>query len=104
MTNCSGLGGAYGATIGRIKAQKGDRARLGMVALVWISHSERPLNVGGVCHALAVEVGLTDINANNVSSILTVLGCCHGLAAVGRGSSTTRLIHFVLKEHLSGQL
>ena len=104
MANCLGLGDAYGATIGRIKAQKGDRTRLGMVALAWISHSERPLNVGEICHALAVEVGSADINTNNVPSILAVLGCCHGLGAIDEGSSTIRLIYFMLKEYLFGQL
>ena len=102
MTNGLGLGNAYNATIGRIKAQKGDRARLGMAALMWISHSERPLNVDEICHALAVEIGLTNINTDNMPSIQTVLSCCQGLAAVDEGSSTIRLIHFTLKEYLSG--
>jgi len=101
MTNGMGLGDAYDITIGRIKAQQGDRARLGISALMWVSHSERPLKVDEICHALAVEIGSTDININNVPSIQTVLSCCQGLAAVDRGSSTIRLIHFTLKEYLS---
>ena len=101
MAHGLGLGGAYDATIGRIKAQEGDGARLGMEALMWISHSERPLKVDEICHALAVEVGSADINTNNVPSIRTVLGSCQGLAAVDEGSSTIRLIHFTLKEYLS---
>ena len=98
----SGLRDAYDSTIGRIKAQEGDRARLGMAALMWISHSERPLKVDEICHALAVEIGLTDMYTNNVPSIRTVLGCCQSLAAIDEGSSTIRLIHFTLKEYLSG--
>ena len=78
MTNGLGLGGAYDATIGRIKAQEGDKARLGMATLMWISHSERPLNVDEICHALAVDGGSTGINTNNVPSIQTVLACCQG--------------------------
>ena len=101
MTNGLGLGGAYDKTIGRIKEQEGDRSRLGMAALMWISHSERPLSVNEICHALAVEIGSTEINTNNIPSIRTVLGCCQGLAAVDKGSSTIRLIHFTLKEYLS---
>jgi len=101
MTSGLGLGHAYDATIGRIKGQKGDRARLGMAALMWISHSERPLSVDEICHALAVEIGSTDFNTNNVPSIRTVLSSCQGLATVDEGSSTIRLIHFTLKEHLS---
>jgi len=102
MTGGLGLGDAYGATIQRIRAQGGNRTRLGMEALMWISHSERPLNANEICHALAVEIGSTNINTNNVPSIRTVLGCCQGLAAVDNGSSTVRLIHFTLKEYLSG--
>jgi len=101
MTDGVGLGGAYGATIERIKAQEGDRARLGMEALMWISHSRWPLNVDEICHALAVEAGSADINAKNVPSIRTLLNCCQGLAVVDKGSSIVRLIHFTLKEHLS---
>jgi len=101
MANGLGLGGAYDAIIGRIKSQEGDRARLGMAALMWISHSERPLNTDEICHALAVEIGSTGINVNNIPSIRTVLSCCQGLAAVNDGSSTIRLIHFTLKQYLS---
>jgi len=101
MRGSLGLGDAYDTTIGRIKAQEGDRARLGMAALMWISHSERPLNVDEICHALAVEIGLPDLDARNVPSIRTVIGCCQGLAAIDKGSSTIRLIHFTLKEYLS---
>jgi len=69
---------------------------------MWISHSERPLKVDEICQAVAVEIGSTDINTDNVPSIRTVLRCCQGLATVDEESSTIRLIHFTLKEHLSG--
>ena len=68
---------------------------------MWISHSERPLTMDEICHALAVEIGSSDINTNNVPSIRTVLGSCQGLATIDKGSSTIRLIHFTLKEYLS---
>jgi len=56
MTDGSGLGDAYDAMIERIKAQDGDKARLGIAALMWISHAERPLKSDELCHALAVEL------------------------------------------------
>ena len=102
MANGWGLGDAYDATIGRIKAQEGDKARLGIDALMWISHSERPLSVDELCHAPAVEIGSTDVNTDNVPSIRTVLDYCQGLATIDKGSSTIRLTHFTLKEYLSG--
>ena len=99
-TNGLGLGDAYDATIRRIKEQGGGEARLGMEALMWISHSRRPLTVAEICHALAIE-GSTDINTENMPSIQTVLHCSQGLAVVDKGSSIIRLIHSTLKEHLS---
>ena len=45
MENGLDLGGAYGVTMGRIKAQGGEKARLGMAVLMWISHSRLPLQV-----------------------------------------------------------
>jgi len=39
MINGLELGDVYGATIERIKAQDGDKSRLGMAALMWISYA-----------------------------------------------------------------
>jgi len=104
MTHGSNLRDVYGATIERIKAQDGDKSRLGMAALMWISHAERPLQAGELCHALAVRLGSTDFNTDNVPSISTLVGCCQGLITVDKGASTVRLIHFTLQEYLSSHL
>ena len=52
MTSRLGLGGAYGATLDRIKGQSGEKARLSMAVLMWISHSAQPLNPDQLCNAL----------------------------------------------------
>jgi len=100
MTDGSGLGGAYGITLDRIRGQGGERARLGMAALMWISHAERPLKPDELCHALAIEIGSPNLNSDNVPSVGTLLTCCQGLVVVGKGASTVRLIHFTLQEYL----
>ena len=100
MTDGLGLGDAYGATLGRIKGQGGEKSRLGMAALMWISHSERPLRPDELCHALAVEIGSSNLSTDNVPSIETLLYCCQGLVVVDKKASTVRLIHFTLLEHL----
>ena len=46
MTNGLGMEDVYDATIERIKAQAGDKLRLMMAALMWISHAERPFASG----------------------------------------------------------
>jgi len=96
-----GLGDAYSATIERIKVQGGDKSRLGIVALMWVSHAERSLSADELCHALAVELGSTNFSGDNVPSISTLLSCCQGLLTVDKEASTVRLIHFTLQEYLS---
>ena len=101
MTDRSELGDTYGATIARIKAQDGDKSRLGMVALMLISHAERPLQADELCQALAVELGSTDFKSGNAPSMSTLVSCCQGLITVDKEASTVRLIHFTLQEYLS---
>jgi len=100
MTDGWGLGDAYGATMARIKGQGGEKARLGMAALMWISHSERPLKPGELRHALAVEIGSPNLNSDNIPSVGKLLACCQGLVVVDKEASPLRLIHFTLQEYL----
>ena len=100
MNNGLDLGGAYEATLGTIKAQDGDKGRLGMAVLMWISHSRRPLQVDEICHAIAIRIGSNDLNSDDIPAISTLLGCCQGLVTVDKGASNVRLIHFTLQEHL----
>jgi len=101
MANGLGLGDAYGATIERIKVQSGDKSRLGMEALMWVSHAERPLKANELCHALAVELGSTTFNNTNVPSMSILVSCCQGLITVDKDASTVRLVHYTLQEYLS---
>jgi len=103
MTGGLELGDVYGATVERIKAQDGDKSRLGMTALMWISHAERPLLADELCHALAVELGSTDFDVGNVPSMSTLVSCCQGLITVDKEASTVRLVHFTLQEYLSSR-
>jgi len=103
MTDGLGLEGAYSETLSRIKGQGEEEARLGIATLMWISHSERPLKVDELCHALGVEIGSPDLDGDDVPSIRTLLSCCQGLIAVDKEASTVRLIHFTLQEYLRAQ-
>ena len=102
MKNGLDLGGAYEVMLGRIKAQSGEKARLGMAVLMWISHSRRPLQVDETCHAIAIRIGSNDLDNDDVPTISTLLDCCQGLVTVDKGASTVRLIHVTLQEHLCG--
>ena len=103
ITDRLALRDAYGSTIDRIKSQGGDKSRLGMEALMWISHAERQLRADELCHSLAVELGSKDFNAENVPSMSTLISYCQGLITMDKEASTVRLIHFTLKEYLSAR-
>ena len=95
------LDSVYTQTLQRIREQKGDRSRLGMEVLMWISHAERPLRIDELRHALAVEMDSADLDPENIRPQDTVLGSCLGLVVVDAKTSTVRLIHYTLQEYLS---
>ena len=94
------VGDVYTATFERIKAQEKARSWLGMEAIMWVAYSERPLQPDELCQALGVEVGSKDLNKDNVPTIRTIMKCGLGLVTVDSSSSTVRLVHFTLQEHI----
>ena len=101
MTKVNHLSDAYATALDRMIAQNGYRSRLGMEALMWVSNSERPLQSSELCHALGVKIGSTDLDLENIPTIRTLLWCSLGLITIEAFSSTVRLVHFTLQEHLS---
>jgi len=95
------LDSVYSQTLQQIKEQKGDRPRLGMEALMWVSHAKRPLRINELRHALAVDVEATDLDPERIRLQDTVLGSCLGLTMVDQKTSVVRLIHDTLQEYLS---
>jgi len=101
MARGNGLSDAYTATLVRLKAQKGNRAELGLKALMWVLNSERPIEIEELCHALGVKIGAPDLDPENVPALKTLLASCLGLVTVEASSFTVRLVHFTLQGHLS---
>ena len=100
MTQGSGLSDAYTATLTRLKTQKGNKSALGLKVLMWVLYSERPLKTEELRHALGVELGSTDLDHENLPASRTLLASSLGLVTVEASSSTMRLVHFTLQEHL----
>jgi len=100
MARGGGLSDAYMATLTRLKAQKGNKSVLGLKVLMWAVYSERPLRVEELCHALGVGMGSTDLDHENIPTLRTLVSSCVGLVTVEASSSTFRLVHFTLQEHL----
>ena len=85
-------------------AQDEERRKLAIATLTWVCHSDRPLQVDELCHALAVEIGEADFDPENIPSIDTLLDCCQGLITVDAEPSTVRLIHYIVLEYLCSHL
>jgi len=100
MSKGQDVGDVYSATFERIRGQEKARSRLGMEAIMWIAYSERPLQPDELCQALGVEVGSEDLNNGNTPNIRTIMRCGLGLVTVDSSSSTVRLVHFTLQEHI----
>ena len=101
MTQGCGLNDAYTATLTRLKSQKGYKSVLGLKVLMWVLYSERPLRTHELCHALGVEIGSTDLDPESIPALQTLVSSCLGLVTIEAFSSTVRLVHFTLQEHLS---
>ena len=104
MARGNGLSDAYTTTLTRLKGQKRNKSVLGMKVLMWVLYSERPLRAEELCYALAVEIGSTDLDPNNLPALRTLLASCLGLVTFEASSSTVRLVHFTLQEHLLNDL
>jgi len=100
MSKGQDVGDVYSATFARIKAQEKARSRLGMEAIMWVAYSERPLQPDELCQALGVEVGSEDLKKDNTPNIRAIMRCGLGLVTVDSLSSTVRLVHFTLQEHI----
>ena len=101
MARGNGLSDAYTETLKRVKAQSGNKSVLGLKVLMWVLNSERPLHPDDLCYALGVEIGSVDQDPENVPALKILLSSCLGLVTVEASSSTVRLVHFTLQEHLS---
>ena len=96
----NGLSDVYTAVLRRLKEQKENKSVLGLKALMWVLYSERPLRAEELCHALGVEIGSADLDPEKIPALRTLLASCLGLLTVEASSSTVRLVHFTLQEHL----
>ena len=101
MARGNGLSDAYTETLTRLKAQKGNKPALGLKTLMWVLNSKRPIRTEELRHAFGVEIGSTELDPENVPALKTLLACCLGLVTLEASSSTVRLVHFTLQEHLS---
>ncbi|CAJ2506546.1 Uu.00g006760.m01.CDS01 [Anthostomella pinea] len=91
---------AFKDTVLRIKTLPKSRCRLGMDALMWVSHAKRPLTLEELLDVLVVRPGLARVNAKYRPSLITVLDCCQGLLVMDQETRVIRPAHYAIQEYL----
>jgi ankyrin repeat protein len=93
---------AYNQVMIRIDGQLPDDCVLAKNVLSWISYAQRPLTIGELCHALAVEPGDEELDTDNILDVKDILSVCAGLVTVDKESQVVRLVHYTTQEYLDG--
>jgi hypothetical protein len=97
------LGEAFTGTITRIQQQPVALSKRAAKIIAWIHLAERPLTINELLCSLAIQGGDTCFNWRGIPIRETLLNCCHGLAVIDQETSTVRLVHYSLEEHLLQQ-
>ncbi|KAF6222494.1 hypothetical protein HO173_013402 [Letharia columbiana] len=90
---------AYEQAMQRIEDQKPGFRDLAKRTLTWISYTYELLTVAGVRHALAVEVGESEFDQENLDEIEDILSVCCGLVIIDPETEAVRLVHYTTQEY-----
>ncbi|KAF5243724.1 hypothetical protein FAUST_2719 [Fusarium austroamericanum] len=88
----------YLCAMNRIES-RGNTKDFAKKILAWITCARRPLTTPELRHALAVQVGDTDLDDSNLPEIGDVVAVCAGLVAVDKESDIIRLAHYTTQQY-----
>jgi ankyrin repeat protein len=83
----------------RIEGQLEDQKELAKQVLSWIICGKRPLTTSELQYALAIEVGDSELDKDNLPQVEDILSVCAGLVTVDEESSIIRLVHYTTQEY-----
>ncbi|KFX94529.1 hypothetical protein V490_04313 [Pseudogymnoascus sp. VKM F-3557] len=90
---------AYKDAMIRIEGQLLDQKDLAWQVLSWITCAKRPLTMSELQHALAIELGETSLDEDNLPQIEDMVSVCAGLVTVDEESEIIRLVHYTTQEY-----
>jgi hypothetical protein len=90
---------AYEKAIERINGQKPGLRDLAIQTLGWITCAKRALTMLELQHAIAVEVGESKLDEENLPQIKDIVSVCAGLVTVDRESNIIRLVHYTAQDY-----
>ncbi|KAI1359875.1 hypothetical protein F5Y08DRAFT_318569 [Xylaria arbuscula] len=90
---------AYDQAMNRINGQELGFQELAKKTLSWITCAKRPLTKTELQHALAVEIGESKLDDDNLPQIEDMLSACAGLVTIDEESDIIRLVHYTTQEY-----
>ncbi|OCK78779.1 purine and uridine phosphorylase, partial [Lepidopterella palustris CBS 459.81] len=97
--NTKALDSAYRQAMERIEGQIGDKTVLAKQVLSWITCAKRPLATLELRHALAVELGASELDEENLPEIEDMVSVCAGLVTIDEESDIIRLVHYTTQDY-----
>ncbi|KAJ5906798.1 uncharacterized protein N7473_003714 [Penicillium subrubescens] len=90
---------AYDDAMNRIQGQVPDKSEMAIQVLAWITCAKRPLTTIELQTALAVEIGESKFDPENIPDIVDMVSVCAGLVTVDEESDVIRLVHYTTQEY-----
>jgi hypothetical protein len=91
---------AYEEAMKRIKGHIADSRELAKQVLSWITFAKRLLTTLELQHALAVEIGESRLDEENIPDVVDVVSVCAGLVIVDEECNIVRLAHYTVQQYL----
>lgn len=89
----------FGSEMRRIENQDSDAKEDTMLVLSWITCAKRPLKTIELQNALAVEVGESEIDNDNIHSTEDIVSVCAGLVTVDIETAVIQFSHHIISEY-----
>jgi hypothetical protein len=83
----------YDQTMERINRQKAGFQQLAIKVLSWITCAKRPLWTSELQHALAVDIGDSELDEENIVSPRRIVSVCAGLVTIDEEGDVIRFAH-----------
>jgi hypothetical protein len=90
---------AYEEAMKRIQSQEVGFRELAERVLSWITCARRPLTATELQRALAVEVGDSELDEENLQDIGETISACAGLVTADDESKIVRLVHYTTQQY-----
>jgi hypothetical protein len=85
----------------RVERQGPNSVQFAKQVLSWITCAKRPLTTMELQHALAVVIGESELDEDNLPEIEDIVSVCAGLVTIDNESGILRLVHYTTQEYFT---